>query len=300
LVALSKRISQFGIDPIDTNLLKRIAAYTPIQSVDRFLKWYAGDQARLHSKAQASAAMGRRQNDHASGSLRRSGTAIRRWRLYPAGNLRDLENDILYSWDQLSYVGGVDPCLIVTVAEGEVRVPFRDVSGRDPRKILKERVEDSRGESSADGPRKSAALATNHTAPMAAATANVSQTTSRPQLPPGWRYFEPPARSTDNSDIAVRTSMNETAKSFAVSRFRQLGAPWFRHPDDWLQTTLVLHAKLLGKQWVYLKSNRCLIDVETQQVFHVYGWPARVGDSTRLELKGRGILTIPTILLLSP
>jgi DNA polymerase III subunit epsilon len=287
---MCQRIAEFGVDPIDASLLKRIAAYTPTRNVGGFLKRHAEAQERHRGRRKVVATEPKRSTGVAQQLKGAETRSVRRWRIYPSGNLRDMARDVLYRRDQLAFVGGVDPLLMITTEAGEVRVPFRDVFGGDPRQIL---MATGRGGARADGANRSAAGYSVQGSPAseyggAEGGATVSTNASRPALPTGWTYFSPPG-ATPHSRVA---SSKQPVEVDPV-------APSFRAPDAALRELLTRRAVEVSAEWVYFRSQSFLLEVATQRVHQVYGWPAMQGAVTLIEVKGGVLVKVATDRMLS-
>jgi DNA polymerase-3 subunit epsilon len=283
---LCKLVAQFGIDPIDARLLKRLAAYTPIKDVGGFLERHAKTQERSRRRSMGVPTSHNQSTGSGKQLLNSRPQNARRWRIYPAGNLRDLANDTLYRRDQLAFVGGADPFLMITTEAGEIRVPFSEITGGSPSRILMTtgaRVNGARG---ADRARTSNSVPENSetTNGGGAVGAYASSSAIRPKLPPGWVYFSPPAAT-------LHTRADSVEK--APAAVREV-VPWFREPDALLREVLTRRAEDASVHWVYLRSHRFLLEVATQRVYQVYGWSQPKGSSTRFEVKGGVVIEIQT------
>jgi DNA polymerase-3 subunit epsilon len=295
LLCLAQRVAAHGIEVIDPTLLMRVAAYTPIAGVGTFLRRHAENAGKAHRATGDSHHDQREAVGNRAAANRSSPLVGRRWKLYPAGNLRDLDDDVLYTRDKLSYVGGENPFLMVMTERGEVRIPFRDLEGGDPRRILTETYAVPGGWS--DSRSIASAILGRGTNPTPEASdrkrgAGVRQersSTDRPVLPDGWTYFSPQGSSHSPQGVAGR----KPAVTVEEPVF------WFREPDEGLRSLLTEKAKAVSADWVYLKSQRFLLEIITQRVHHVRGWPTEQGAVTRFEVKGGIAIEIPTNRMLS-
>lgn len=125
LVALTRKVVEgYGVSTVDPNLLRRVTHWSTREVSSKLKRTLASPQTGSHRA---------RSTDHDKGGAR---THPSRWRMYPAGNVRDEVTGQLYRRDVITYVTTPASTLILKdPVGGEIRVPTGQVRGFSPARL---------------------------------------------------------------------------------------------------------------------------------------------------------------------